>query len=123
MSFLQPQQFEQLSMFVSGRELRDDFQAGEGDKNYEGEQSSSVWRRKARDAGSSGLRDQIDRDGVTQPIEISHEVGDEGKKQVLNGHHRAAISHAQPDRLVPVLHHETEVGMMNPELWKAYPNI
>lgn len=120
---LQPRQFEQLPMFMSGREIADTFQAGEGDKRP-GESSDETFGHKFQEARHEGLADQIATEGVKQPIEITHEVGTEGRKQILDGHHRAAVARvADPDRLVPVLHHETEVDAVNPKHWRAYPNL
>jgi hypothetical protein len=60
---------------------------------------------------SETLYDSIEREGVKAPIHLGREIGSMGLPQIVGGHHRmAAATEADPDRLVPVMHHETIEG-------------
>jgi len=96
-------QFEQLPMFMTAKELKnevtpDDWRAG-------GPSLDSLWRRKAREAEKSGLTESIRKDGVQEPVEVVHRG--ETHRYLVDGHHRvAAASKVGPKTLLPVRHSE-----------------
>ena len=57
------------------------------------------------------LGESIRESGVQSPIRLGQNIGSEDKPQVVGGHHRLAVASDQPDRLVPVLHHQ--------DIWEA----
>ena len=109
---------EQLKMFMSAREIRAGYQGSDYDrqKTYpSGEPSrletdDELFDRKTVESTTKdwdNLYGRIADEGVTHPVHLSHQFGSQGKKQIGEGHHRIAASeHIDPDRLMPVLHHE-----------------
>jgi hypothetical protein len=71
-----------------------------------------LWARKRKEADESGLSIALADQGVLSPVQLSTMSSDEhtpsrGSKVVLGGHHRiAAMSAANPDALMPVLHYD-----------------
>jgi hypothetical protein len=122
---LSDQQFKQLPMFMSARDIKANYDPLPGDREVVGdgwtgardETNDEVWERKAEEAENDGLYDDIvNRGAVTHPVHLS--AMDAGGKansrarlghdneQVLGGHHRIAVMGEEaPDDLIPVLHH------------------
>lgn len=121
----------QLPMFMSAREIRDQFQGHDGDRQREAppfgsgvelskgrpETDDEMFDRKAEEAtgrrtGSGDyLYDHIQRHGVLNPVALQADlrnVGSLGKPQILGGHHRVAVMHdVRPDELMPVEHYDS----------------
>jgi len=82
------------------------------DRHYAREQSHED-RRMEQDDAKQALRggsmyDSIAEKGVLGPIRLGRQVGEQGKPQIVGGHHRlAAATDIDENRLVPVLHDET----------------
>jgi len=125
------QQFRQLPMFMSAREIRDEFQALDGDRedvitddDEWTESDDELFDRKYEEAndwklshGTSWsdkdgltLADSILKHGVENPISLQIDRdrrGDHWKPEILGGHHRVAVMHKhRPDDLMPVEHFE-----------------
>jgi hypothetical protein len=113
-------QWKQLPMFMSGREITQQYEPAEGDKHWINskqrfENSDDLWGRKAqesetgvhggrsyklRSGGLGTLHESIKEDGIQSPIPL-------GDKRVIDGHHRVASQFAiDPDRQIPVTHRE-----------------
>lgn len=116
---LNPQQFQQLPMFMSAREITDT--ASPGDRPY-GDDEAAVWRVKGKSAFSKkagaygrkptmSLGASIGQEGVQRPVDIVHTQTGEKPTTLVQGHHRVAYSlENDPDRLIPVVHHEEPAG-------------
>lgn len=123
------QQFHQLPLFLSAREIRSNYQALDADrrKTYrdggEGfwvqdtaESDNDVYTRKYTESSrnrwhstndSRSLTEALVEDGVKNPVslQVPDARGEEGKPQVLGGHHRIAVMERhKPDALMPVEH-------------------
>jgi hypothetical protein len=113
-------QWTQLPMFMSAREITQQYAPAETDKHWlsgsqRSESSGELWSRKAKEAetgvygdrpyklrsGERGtLYDSIKEEGIEKPVPL-------GAKQVIDGHHRVAAQFAiDPDRQIPVTHRE-----------------
>jgi hypothetical protein len=113
-------QFEQLPMFMSGREITQQYAPAEDDKHWINskqrfENSDELWGRKAQESETGGhggrsyrlnsgelgtLHESIKENGVQSPIPL-------GRTQVIDGHHRVASQFAiDPDKQIPVTHRE-----------------
>lgn len=91
---------EQLKMFMSPREIVRQFRPGDAPS---GPERAQLFSRKLAEARASGLHHSVAEEGVRQPIDLAH-----GEGVVLEGHHRlVSAMDTAPDRLIPVLHHET----------------
>jgi hypothetical protein len=109
---------DQLKMFMSPREIAgyiDEF----GDFGAEPKYIESGTAAKMAESRDSGMHDSIAAEGVKKPVEISHfseNYGDpksrvRGKTILSQGHHRwASQNDADPDRLMPVVHHLNSWG-------------
>ena len=110
-------QGEQLRMFIPAKELINtaarDVYSGE-EPPYEG-QPMTLWEDddvrylKLDEARYEGLMDDIRRDGVLTPIQLSYQhphFDDETTDKIpfiVNGHHRIAVAHdIDPEMLIPV---------------------
>lgn len=121
------QQFHQLPMFMSAREIRSNYQALDADReDYTDwddpdepttqETDDDLFDRKYEEAtvntfhspnDSRSLADAIVEDGVKNPIslQVPDLNGSQGKPQILGGHHRVAVMEIyKPDSLMPVEH-------------------
>ena len=104
---LNPQQFQQLPMFMSGQEIMD--QVRPRDFISDTPWGAAVgWRRKIEDAETRlpKTTKSIREEGVQEPVHVTW-----GERmyqpELINGHHRVALSHqADPERLIPVEHSE-----------------
>jgi hypothetical protein len=89
------------------------------DRHYE-KMSGSLYSDVAHDMtpkekGGSGA-------GFTGLVHLSHQFGSAGKPQIAGAHHRLAIlGEVAPDRLLPVIHHETMHEARWGEAAKHYP--
>jgi hypothetical protein len=113
-------QWTQLPMFMSGREITQQYEPAEDDKHWINskqrfENSDELWGRKAQESETGGhggrsyklssgdfgtLHESIKEGGVQSPIPL-------GRTQVIDGHHRVASQFAiDPDRQIPVTHRE-----------------
>lgn len=124
---LNPQQFEQLPMFMSAHEIRSKYQPLEADheeiEDYDEatdhysstrETSDELWDRKAEEADDWGLTDNIREHGVHTPIPLNVDNG-----QLANGHHRvAAMNDIDHHQLLPVLHVEDHELGRHGVYWK-----
>ena len=114
---------QQLKMFMSAREIQSSYDPHEGDRKYkimhgEMESNQEMWDRKLVESQapimhgkqrSPSLYEKLQTEGVQHPIPLStmHYKGSH-RPMVAGGQHRvAAMSHLNPDQLMPVLHHET----------------
>lgn len=103
---------DQLPMFMTGREIKENYKPWYGDINP-GETESGLWNRKYREAthvdmGPPSLRDDILKNGVKNPISLQfkHLYGNDVPPQVMGGHHRVAVmAQDKPDSLMPVAHY------------------
>lgn len=114
---LNGRQFQQLQMFMSPREIQEQYQPGDGDRygRMEGkpeETADDLYARKLSAAqekapySASSLYDSVAVEGVKSPVHLGEEQGLLGKPQVVGGHHRiAAQAEIDEDKLMPVLHH------------------
>jgi hypothetical protein len=106
---LNGQQFTQLPMFMSARELY-------GTHSIEVQQTPEsrfggarrsmpeMWSVKRRENKRSGLDKDVAAQGVQQPVELTSGRDVIGNV-IYNGHHRIEAAHrADPDMLVPVEH-------------------
>jgi hypothetical protein len=65
------------------------------DARYEKWNGPSIW-------------DSVRTGGVQQPVHLGQQFGEQGKPQIVGGHHRiAAATDTRPNDLIPVLHHES----------------
>jgi hypothetical protein len=125
-------QFEQLPMFMSAREITQQYAPAETDKHWlsgsqRSESSDELWDRKAKEAetgvygdrpyklrsGERGtLYDSIKEEGIEKPVPL-------GRTQVIDGHHRVAAQFAiDPDKQVPVTHREGGIQ----DMWAEQAN-
>jgi hypothetical protein len=76
-----------------------------GDEYVPPETNDQLYQRKLGEANKSGLTDDLRTHGVNMPIMLATETqGASGKPNVAGGHHRlAAMSHLNPDQLLPVM--------------------
>lgn len=128
MANLNPTQFQQLPMFMSAREITNQFAPYDYDReatvldgNYEAlefESDDELWDRKTEEAWNQGLRHEMANDNfrVRKPIHLAHDEDPRDERegdipaypQIAGGHHRIAVLNEEaPDQLQPVLHHET----------------
>jgi hypothetical protein len=118
------QQFRQLPMFMTAREITSQYQALDGDRRGNWETAGSIedddrlFDRKYREAetdkwwGSDGtrtnLKDNILDEGVKNPVSLQvnmQKTGSRGKPEILGGHHRVAVMNDhKPDTFMPVEH-------------------
>lgn len=124
---LQPQQFGQLKMFMTGPEIKEQYAAA--DAVSTGSTQEQTWRSKLNEAAGGWeydaapehatkaswrtLSDDIDREGVKTPVHVYHgyhpKVMPHATSAVFDGHHRAAYEAAKhPDRLLPVWHSDDQ---------------
>jgi hypothetical protein len=69
----------------------------------------SYWTEQVKRPSTeeTSLYDSIQFEGVKSPIRLGQTVGSMGKREIVGGHHRlASQTDIDPNRLVPVLHHE-----------------
>lgn len=84
----------------------DQFHSQKVDEHYEKMNYGSLYEDLKHDMtpkeqGGSGA-------GFTGLVHLSHQFGSAGKPQIAGAHHRlAALGEIAPDRLLPVVHHET----------------
>jgi hypothetical protein len=133
------QQFRQLPMFMSAREIRDQYQALDADRDEVigetdewTEDDDELFNRKYDEAennvdhaagDSRSLRDALLQDGVKNPISLQadqEQTGSHWKPEILGGHHRVAVmSEHKPDVLMPVEHFE-DINDAQRSLGKRY---
>lgn len=142
------QQFHQLPMFMSAREIRTDYQALDGDRDdrvahdwdaspevHRPETDDELFGRKADEAWGDydhspnthlSLGEHILRHGVENPVSLMDpaapkwDMGSQGKPQILGGHHRVAVMEQEkPTALMPV-EHFTSVKEAKRSLGKKY---
>jgi hypothetical protein len=102
-------------MFMSAREIMSTHQAADWDMEdpWTGvpETEAETWHRKLTESQTEEtppLTEQVRAEGVQKPVHLSAQFGTQGQPQVMEGHHRVVSSAATgPDRLMPVIHHET----------------
>jgi hypothetical protein len=112
---------DQLQMFMTGKEIKAQYDPNPGDykaldHDYTMDESGTVdgasgvpnpdklWARKSAEAEGNGLKGVLLRDGVQDEVNVYHPTSDTG--YIGNGHHRVAVMAAHGgDRLLPVLHH------------------
>ena len=140
-------QFEQLSMFMTPRQIMEDYAPLEGDRlvlahaNARQEYDEEVWERKAVEAtmprGVYRRVMGIERKGTNTEFSADRAREEEtsltdsirtsgvqmpvrvGPTQVTGGHHRIAAAHSiNPDMLIPVLHEPEDMPIRSN---KAYP--
>lgn len=108
----------QLRMFMSPNEIAD-YVHEFGDFGADPKRVESGAAYKVRESKDSGMHDSIAAEGVKKPIEISHfddsygvtDSKARGKRILSQGHHRwASQMEADPDRLMPVVHHLNSWG-------------
>jgi hypothetical protein len=99
---------EQLKMFMSPREIREDgYGLPEAGDEYRyqrklGRANDPALEQVPGDRGGT-LYDSVGKDGVKLPLRL---VTSESERVLGNGHHRFVSQEQQdPDRLMPVLHH------------------
>ena len=118
-------QWEQLPMFMTANEIMGTHQASEWDRSPRRgrggvatgiESHGEVMTRKLKESKTEDkgrLHKSIGEEGVQQPVHLSHQFGRPDssgvqKKQIAEGHHRVASSlEHDPNRYIPVMHHET----------------
>ena len=105
---LSGQQFHQLPMFMSAREIQSQYGASPADREdvrgddgeWRSETNDEVWSRKADETRERGLDKEIARNGVPGVIGIRPTRG-----YILDGHHRVGyMGETDPDRLMAVDH-------------------
>ena len=126
---------EQLKMFMTAREIADRFQPSDWDRDkvrdpehgMRPETDEEVMSRKLTESKSydfGNIYPSIAAEGVHTPVHLSHQFGEvqrrgpgapsQGKPQIGEGHHRVAVSmDTDPDRLIPVMHHESMDALGN----------
>lgn len=132
----QPPQ-QQLPMFMSARDIKEQYQPLPGDRGevthldpnrddlrlvFRDETDEEFWDRKAEEAAdiptstregyTTDLYSDIQDRGVQHPVHLSamsqRRREHFGKDMVVGGHHRIAVmDEDRPDDLMPVLHHES----------------
>lgn len=114
---LNPQQFQQLPMFMSAHEIKathvpiDRLHVATSGVDRRLETDDEVWDRKVDEAwerpqGSRSLRDVIHERQGRQPRPMSLNPTST-PPTVIGGHHRIAVMDEEfPDTLMPVVHHE-----------------
>lgn len=111
-------QFAQLPMFMTARELRHETTPGDFVARKFGVPQSveDMWDRKTRESESprndywndsnESLAALIRREGVKEPVWLTHERG-MPRPTLSDGHHRVAAAHRiNPNSLLPVEHSE-----------------
>jgi hypothetical protein len=102
-------QFEQLPMFMSAREIHRNFAPGDRGGEIGPHADARIWNKKLQEAKDEGLESSVRQQGVQKPVDLEL-----AGQSVLNGHHRiAAAVHTGADQLVPVLHHENFKSYIN----------
>lgn len=102
----------QLPMFMSAREIRDQYQALDADRARDSggapETEDALFARKRREAFAGPLGGSLLEHGVRSPVSLQADwrrPGSQGKPSILGGHHRIAVMDAhRPDELMPVEH-------------------
>jgi hypothetical protein len=119
------QQFRQLPMFMSAREIMDRYQPLDGDRDAvlgetdeRLEDDGELYARKYDEAENTypdwdvSLKDSILQHGVKNPVSLQaddYHVGSQDKPEILGGHHRVAVmGEHKPDTLMPVEHFESQ---------------
>lgn len=130
-------QFHQLPIFMTPREIRQQYRALDGDREEvvddwdaeveerRPETDDELFDRKLdesldapanpRDEFSETLFESVKRDGVKNPVSLQFkDLAVLGKPQILGGHHRLAVAHEyRPDEFVPVEHFEDTQAAKN----------
>jgi len=94
---------DQLRLFMTARELREQFDPNWGDFHND-EDSEKVWARKLNASKKNGLYDDVKDIGVRVPVTITDNPDDSDyKPEVKGGHHRIAAAYEiNPDMEIPV---------------------
>lgn len=104
---LSGKQFEQLPMFMQAKELHSE-KIEKGDQ-FDGESHGQLMRTKLNETYESGLLHDVKQHGVQEPVDL---VVGEGRKVLMEGHHRvAAANRVNPESWVPVTHYTTPEWM------------
>jgi hypothetical protein len=90
---------EQLSMFMTPKEIKSKFDVYRGEYDVDETTPKQLYSRKRRDAKHTNLFNSVQEHGVQEPVELS--LGD---RTVLDGHHR--IASAKSKSLIPVTYLE-----------------
>lgn len=95
---------KQLRLFISARELREQFDPNWGDFEGEETEPEQVWDRKLSASKETGLYDDIQDIGVRIPVTITGNPDGSGfNPEVMGGHHRIAAAYdINPDMEIPV---------------------
>lgn len=116
-------QFHQLPMFMSARQIMATHGPSRDEASqYDGASDSEIWHYKSAEAEDTrwqrfpdgtaeSYSDNMLREGIRNPVTLGTEAAgrnDEGKLQVLHGHHRVAVmAKHRPDALIPVVHSDS----------------
>lgn len=130
---VQPQQ---LAMFMSSKEILATHTSAEVLPVNGGSvqrQTKHLWDRKLAESkmnkheayGPVSRYDSIKQEGVKTPIDLVHHYEERlmssGTNKIVEGHHRIASQNDQdPDKLMPVLHHEDMSNYRSQGVGKAY---
>ena len=123
----------QLPMFLTPKEIQDNYYPLPGDYLGPGETRDELWKRKAKEAreGSAGdarvrttketLAQSIAREGVRNPVTLGTEADalrGADKPFVFGGHHRiAAAREINPNMLIPVTNSDTFRSSTTAKKW------
>lgn len=116
---------EQLTLFKTAREIKENYRPWPGDRYGDGrtrtgtQTDNAVWQRKSREArrnnyADTGFVDSIATEGVHKPVHLGT-----GRNAgiVYGGHHRIQVAdETDPDRLIPVVHHD---GLQDDAMWAS----
>lgn len=101
------QQWEQLPMFMTGKEIRAKYSPADYDEYYgEFDNEKDFWKNKLVQAKQSGLTQSIkDEGGVKTPVILKLDGN-----FIDEGHHRVAVMSTRPNdnKYMPVIHSENQ---------------
>ena len=111
------QQFRQLPMLMTAREVVGNYSPNRGEIDFD-ETEGDVWRRKSQEADESGLTADVAENPIRTPVQLATAPDpydfEATKPEVLEGQHRimAAWNNSPDQKLFPVMHYEPdEQGM------------
>ena len=94
---------EQLRMFMTARELLQDYRSADVDPTHPAGWKShdQMWTSKRKDNADDGLAASVAKHGVEYPVTLGFHEG--GEKKIIAGHHRIIAAYvANPRSYVPV---------------------
>ena len=98
---------------------RDDTVMTSGGRHVE---EPGTWGVKRPGTPAMSLGESIEETGVQSPIRLGSRIGSEDKPQIVGGHHRLAVqTQLDPNKLVPVLHHDDIWEARSPNTQMAWP--